>query len=158
MADNLTDLKHSDAQYDAWRQVEKEITFDGGTAGAIGEDGGAQDPFDIFTVTGTVKVKLYAICTTLLAGATATLEIGVTGATASLIAQSTATDIEANEIWHDASPDSPVELDTVAAEKIIANGLNVIGTVDSADITSGVIKFICLWKPVSKDGNVVAAS
>lgn len=157
MTGALTDLSWSDKNWNGWRQSEKDITFAGGTANAIGDHDGTGDPFTIFSVTGTVKVKLYAICTTVLAGASATLEVGVTGATASLIAQSTATDIDANEIWHDATPDSPVELDTVAAEKIIANSLDVIGTVATANITSGVIKFVCLWKPISKDGLVEAA-
>lgn len=152
-----TDLKHSDLKHGALRQVEKEITFVGGTANAIGDYDGTGDPFDIFTVTGTVKIKLYAICSTLLEGGSATIEVGVTGGTALLIAQTTATTIDLNEIWHDATSDSPVELDTVAPEKIVANSLNIIGTTATANITAGVIKFICIWKPITRDGNVVAA-
>lgn len=153
----MTDLKHSDIQYDGWRQAEKDITFDGGTTNAIGDHDGTGDPFDVFTITGTIKLKLYAVCTTILAGASATLELGISGGTAKLIAQTTATDIDANEIWHDATPDSAVELSTVSVENIVANSLDVIGTVATANITSGVIKFVALWKPISKDGNLVSA-
>lgn len=157
MTSNLNDLKLSELQYNGWRQAEKDITFDGGTTNAIGDFDGTGDPFDIFSVTGDVLVKVIGICTTTLVGASSTLEVGVTGTTAGIIAQTTGTDIDVNEIWHDATPDAGVEAATVMAEKIIANGLDVIGTVGTANITAGVIKFICLWKPISKDGDVAAA-
>lgn len=152
-----TDNDYEERKYNGWKHAEKEITFDGGTTNAIGDHDGTGDPFDIFTVTGTVRMKIYAICTTTLVGASSTLEVGVTGGTAKLIAQTTGTDIDVNEIWHDATPDSAVELDSVAVENIVANSLNVIGTVGTANITAGVIKFICLWKPVTINGNVKPA-
>ena len=155
--EDLNDLKYSDIKYTGWRAISKEITFDGGTTNAIGDYDGTGNPFDIFTVTGNVIVKVIGICTTNLAGSSATLEVGITGGTAKIIAQTTATDIDAGEIWHDASPDSGVEASSVLAEKIIANGKDIVGTVGTANITAGVIKFICLWKPIDADGNVVAA-
>lgn len=133
----------------------KTITFDGGTTNAIGDHDGTGDPFTIFTVTGTVKVKIFARCTTNLAGASATLEVGTALTTAGLIAQTTATDIDANEIWHDATPDASVELDSVLTWKIVSQ--NIIGTVATANITGGVIEFVCYWIPLSADGKVVAA-
>lgn len=137
--------------------AEKAVTFAGGTTNAIGDHDGTGDPFTIFTVTGTVLARVFAVCETSLEGASATLEVGFTGATAALIAQSTATDIDAGEIWHDATPDAKVELLTVAPEKIIAGGADIIGTVATANITAGVIRFFCIWYPISADGNVVAA-
>lgn len=137
--------------------VEKEITFAGGTTNAIGDHDGTGDPFTIFTVTGTVLVKLLAICETDLAGASATLEVGIAGNTAGLIAQSTATDIDAGEIWHDASPDAKIELSSVLAERIVSNGSDIIGTVATANITGGVIRFIAFWYPLSEGASVVAA-
>lgn len=137
--------------------TEKSVTFAGGTANAIGDHDGTGDPFTIFTVTGTVLARVFGVCETSLTGDTATLEVGVTGGTATLIAQSTATDIDAGEIWHDNAPDAKVEAFTVASEKIIANGADIIGTVATANITAGVIRFFCLWYPLSSDGNVIAA-
>lgn len=137
--------------------AEKVITFAGGTANAIGDHDGTGDPFTIFTVTGTVLVKLMGICETDLAGASATLEVGVTGNTAILIAQSTATDIDAGEIWHDATPDAKVEASTVLTEKVIAGGLDIIGTVATANITGGAIRFVCFWYPLTEGSSVVAA-
>ena len=93
---------------DGWRRTDKVITFDGGTPNAIGDYDGTGDPFTIFTVTGAVSVRLVAYCTTDLAGGSATLEVGTTKNTAGIIAQTTATDIDENEIWHDTSPDASV--------------------------------------------------
>lgn len=131
-------------------------TFLGGTTDARGDDGGALDGAAIFTVTGDVSVRLYGVCTTDLAGATATLEGGVTGATASLIAQTTATDIDNNEIWFAAAPADlgVVALASVNGPFVVANGLDIIETVATANITSGELYYICLWRPLSPDGNV----
>jgi len=142
---------------EAYRTVEKIITFAGGTTNAIGDHDGTNDPFNIFTITGNVKVKVYAVCTTTLVGASSTLEVGVTGTTAGIIAQTTGTDIDVNEIWHDATPDAGVETATVIVEKIIANGLDIQGLVGTANITAGVIKFVCEWRPIDSQGNVSAA-
>lgn len=152
-------LKHEDLRYNGWRQAEKVITFAGGTTNAIGDYDGTGDPFDIFTVTGTVIAKVIGICETDLAGGSATLQVGVdvSGQYGKLIAQTTATDIDAGDLWHDATPDSSAELSSVMAENIVANSKDIVGEVGTANITSGVIRFICLWKPISKDGEVVAA-
>lgn len=150
----LNDYLHSENKYNGWKQVEKTITFDGGTTNAIGDHDGTGDPFTIFTVTGTVVVKVVGICTTDLVGA-GTLEVGVVGGTATILAQvADTTSIDAGEIWHDATVDAFVEASSVMTEKIVANGKDIVGTVGTANITAGVIKFICLWKPLSSDGNV----
>jgi len=152
----ITDYKYSDSKLQDWRNVEKDITFVGGTANAIGDHDGTGDPFTVFSVTGTVRARIFAICETSLVGSSATLELGNSKSTAGIIAQTTASDITVNEIWYDASPDAGVEADTAILEKILANDLDVIGTVGTANITAGKIKFICLWRPVSLDGNLTA--
>jgi hypothetical protein len=133
----------------------KTITFTGGSANTIGDNDGTLDPFNIFTVTGDVAVYVGGVCKTDLAGATATLEVGVTGNTAILIPQTTATGIDVNMFWHDAS----VALAEGFTPQIhvIGGGLDIIGTVGTADITGGVIDFYCFWRPLSSDGFVVAA-
>lgn len=128
--------------------------FAGGTSNARGNDGGTRDPFTLFTVTGDVAVRFYGVCTTNLAGATATLEVGTSVSTAGLLAQTTATDIDAGEMWHDATPDASIELITVIPEKVIVNGGDIIETVGTASITSGNVRYVCLWRPLSSDGNV----
>lgn len=129
--------------------------FAGGTANARGDYDGTGNPLTLFTVTGTVAVKLFGICTVDLAGASATLEVGTALSTAGLIAQTTATDIDANEIWHDATPDASIELSSVATEKIVSQ--NIIETAATANITSGNIYYICSWYPLTPNANVVSA-
>jgi len=156
MAPDTTDLQYSNLRYDGWRQSQKSITFNGAVSGAIG-DFSIGSPFNIFTVTGDVIVKVLGICTTVVSGAAATISVGVTGTTSGIINTTTADNINANDIWHDTSPDTGIELSSVISENIIANGLDIIGTVATANVSSGVVKFDCLWKPLSDDGLVVSA-
>jgi len=118
---------------------------------------GAQGTKTLFTVTGTVLVRLCAICAESLAGATGTISVGIAGATASIIALTTATDIDVNEIWHDASPDSAVESVSTLGEFIITGGNNIIATIAVADLTDGILQFYCFWEALS-DGSIVVAT
>lgn len=135
--------------------VKKTITFAGGTSGAIGDKDGALATFPIFTVTGDVMVFVVGICKTTLVGA-ATLEVGVTDATASILAQiANATSLVENECYADATPTLAEAVST--RYHFIGGGLDIIGTVATADITAGVIDFYCFWKPLSENGSVTAA-
>lgn len=132
--------------------------FAGGTTNARGDDGGTNDPYTIFNVTGDVLVRVYGVCTSdLISAGGGTLSLGVTGNTAMLIASTTATDIDVNEIWNDASPAIGDTLANIAGPFVIPNGLDIIETVGTADITAGNIYYVCLWRPLSSDGNVVSA-
>ena len=99
--------------------------FTGGTVNTRGDDGGTLDPLTLFTVTGDVLVGIYGVCTTLLAGATATLSVGVAGNTAGLIALTTATDIDANEIWLDTTPSVGLDTSDALTYFIVVNGLDI---------------------------------
>ena len=139
--------------------VDVPAAFTGATANTRGNDGGTNDPFTLFTVTGEVLVRLFGVCTTDLAGATATVEVGVTGNTAVLLAQELATEIDANGIYVSATQVlGAVALATVTGPFVIANGLDIIETVGTTNITSGNIKYICLWRPLSRNGSVVAVT
>jgi len=151
----LTQGQLNETQALGGQLVSKTITFAGGTTNAIGNHDGTGDPFTIFEVEGTVALKVLAICTTSLEGASATLRVGTALSDAGLIASTTATDIDANEIWHDATPDASVEATSVLTEKIVSQ--DVIGTVGTANITSGVITFTAIWKPLV-DGSTVTAA
>lgn len=129
--------------------------FLGGTTNARGDEAGTSDPLTLFTVTGVVAMKLFGRCTVNLAGASATLSVGTALSTAGLIALTTATDIDADEIWHDATPDASIELSTIATEKIVTQ--NVIESVGTADITSGNIIYYCLWRPLSPNATVTGS-
>lgn len=130
--------------------LDSTVTFAAATTGKL-----ATGTFKIADVTGVVAMQCFAVCSTNLAGATATIEVGTATSTAGLIAQTTATDIDANEIWHDASPDASIELTSVLTTKIVTEDINYkIGT---ADISGGVVTFYILWSPISDDGNVTLA-
>lgn len=120
-----------------------------------GNVSGTPGAYTLFNVTGTVSVKILATCETDLAGASATLAVGTALTTAGLIAQATGTDIDANDIWHDNTPDASVELTSVLTEKIVSD--NIILTIGTAPVTGGRIKFTVIWKPISSDGHLESA-
>lgn len=135
--------------------VKKRITFTGGIDGSIGDKDGALATFPIFTVTGDVLVWVAGMCKTTLVGA-GTLEVGIPGATAILIPQvADATTIAVNEFWHDAT--SVLGEGFTPQVHGIGGGLDINGVVATADITAGVIDFYCFFRPLSSDGDVVAA-
>ena len=131
--------------------------FIGGTTNARGDHDGTSDPTTLFTVTGTVLVRIFAVCKTTLVGA-ATIEVGIVGATAALIAQlADATVLVAEEVWHDATPTTKITaLSDVGGPFIVPNGNDIIETIGTANITAGEVEYICLWKPLSHDGKVEA--
>ena len=138
--------------------VVKPTAFAGGTANARGNDGGTNDPFTLFRVTGDVLVRIIGICTASLTGATATVEVGVTGNTAALIAQELATDIDVNGIYISATQVlGVVALATVPGPFVVVNGLDIIETIGTTNVETGNIYYICLFRPLSDDGNVEAA-
>lgn len=142
---------------DYFVEVAEPSAFDGGTVDARGNDGGANDPYTLFNVTGDVIVRVFGVCTTDLAGATATLQVGTAVDPDAFIASTTATDIDTGELWHDASPDNNVEATTVAPAKFVVNGADIVETVGTADVTGGNVYYVCLWRPVTKGSKVVSA-
>src|SRR3990167_7126347 len=125
------------------------VAFTGGTANSRGDKDGTDVAHTLFTVTGDVLVRIWGVCTVDVASTTGTLEVGITGNTALLIAQTTASGIDANEIWNDSSPAIGDTLANIPGPFIIPNGLDIIETCATADITGGNIYYICLWRPVS---------
>ena len=146
------------------------VGFIGGTRGdrpwlarsdySFAADTGAQGAYTVFTVTGDVLIHaIFGICgTTFTSGGAATIELGVSGSTAVLIAQTTATDLIANELWFDASPTTAIEqLDLTTRSFVVSNGQDFIFTIGAADLTAGLVNLYCIWSPLSATGNVVAA-
>lgn len=128
--------------------VSKAITYVAATTGATGGT-------TLFTVTGCVAVRVFGVCGLTFEGA-ATLEVGISGATAIVLAQiADATDLATDEIYVDATPTTKVE--ALPAQLIIGNGQDIIQTIGSTAITAGQLTYYCLWNPLSTDGNVVAA-
>jgi hypothetical protein len=123
------------------------ITFAAATTGAVASHA-------LFTVTGVVDVTLFAVVGTDVVGS-GTIEVGTALSTAGLLAQVAGTALDANEIWHDGTPDSSLELDSVLTKKIITQSIAYKIATDT--LTGGTIKFYLSWTPISSDGNVVLA-
>src|SRR5690606_33940337 len=100
------------------------MVFDGATANDPGDHDGTGDPATLFNVTGDVLAIVIGICKDDLVGG-ATIEVGVPGATASLLAQiSDATALDENEAWVDATP--ALGEGFTPQPHIIGGGLNII--------------------------------
>jgi len=141
----------NDSTYKNKKYVRKTVTFTGGaSAGAVGT-------INLFSVTGNVRAKLTAVCTeNLVSAGGGTLEVGISGNTASIIAQTAATDIDNGETWKDASPDANPAVDDVMSH-IIANGSDIIATVGTDAITDGTIVFDLEYEAMDATGAVAAA-
>lgn len=127
----------------------KTVTFDGQTAGAI----------NLFMCIGTNVVRIVCVCTaTLSVTGTPTVEVGVSGASAAIIAQTTASLLAEGEIWHDNSPDATIEAMSTMRDFISADGNAIALTIAGVtSIDEGTLEFTCYWTPVSLHGNVVPA-
>jgi hypothetical protein len=124
----------------------KTITYVAATTGAVGAS-------NLFTVSGDVIVNVFAVCSVDLTGS-GTVEVGITGNTASLIAQTTGTAIDAGEVWVD---NAPATVESLPTAKLLTNGTDIIQTIATNTITAGTITYYCLWRPLSSSSNVVAA-
>lgn len=131
----------------------KTVAFDG-TAG-----NGAVGVVNIFTVTGVVELlAIVPHCTENMAGATATISLGIVGNLTLLVAATTATDLVNGEVWVDATPTLEGEAVPAALKNIIiGDGNDIQVDVGTADVTNGTIVFTAYWRPLSADGNLVAA-
>jgi len=131
--------------------------FAGGTTNARGDVDGTSDPKTLFTVTGDVLLGVYGVCTVdLVSAGGGSVSVGLTGNTALLIPSTTATTIDANELWMDATPAIGKVIDSLTYY-VVGNGVDVVEDSITADITAGQIYYICLWRPLSVGSTVVAA-
>jgi hypothetical protein len=136
---------------DGFQRLVNDITFVAGTTGAIASH-------EIFTVTGLVYVKLTQVCTAELTNAVGDLQYGVAGATDTLIATTPEQLLSLGELWLDATPDGLIDTPANATfERIIPAGIDIGYEVTTAALADGTVRFVCEWKPLSEDGNVVAA-
>lgn len=123
----------------------KEITYVAGTTGAVGAT-------TLFDVTGLVGVRVFGVVSNANLTGSGLIEVGISGNTASLIAQTTGTNLDIGEIWTDNGPSTVEALPSLS----ILDGTDIIQTISSDTITAGTITYYCLWFPISSDGNVTA--
>ena len=142
-------------------QVTKHVStaFTGGSANQHGNDAGTNDPYDVFTVTGDVIVKaIWGVVNTTLTGATATISVGVVGNVAALIPIDLATDILDGNIYVGAT----AAVGAAAVENTglfgINDGLDIIETTATSDVTAGQIDYYCVWAPAEDGASIVSAA
>ena len=132
-------------------KLESTWTFVASTTGATGNH-------TLFTVTGNVLVSIFGVVdTTLTSGGANTIEVGVTGNTAVLIAQATGANFADGDIWVDAT-DTRVGAGAVPAMQIINDGFDILLKITTATLTAGVVDFYCLWRPLSSDANITVTT
>ena len=121
-----------------------------GGAGAIGT-------IDLFDVTGPVFLLIVGWCTEDLVGA-ATIEVGIVGATAALLAQvANATTVDADMAWFADAVPSDMEVVTGYGGAFFGGDQTIILTIGGAEITDGELSFSCFWTPLAATGNVAAS-
>jgi hypothetical protein len=126
--------------------LSKSVTYVAATTGAKGAH-------TLFTVSGACIVKIVGVCSVDLdSDGAATIEVGIAGSTAGLIAQTDHATIDAGEFWIDATP---AIIETDVAGKLIA--LDIIETIATETLKAGVITYYCYWRPMTPTSTCVAA-
>jgi hypothetical protein len=114
---------------------------------------GATGAHTVFTMTGDWLVSAMAACSVDLTGA-GTLELGVAGNTAGLLAQiADATTLDAGEVWVDDTPTAGVK--AIPTTKILTGGADIILTIGSTAITAGTIAIYLTARPLSNNADIV---
>ena len=121
----------------------------------VGNATGDQAAHTVFTVTGDVLVTVWGQCKLDIVGA-GTMEMGIVGNTAALIAQlANATTLDVGENWIDSTPET---VSALPGTFILNNGADIILTIGTADLTAGIVDFACLWRPISADGDITVTT
>jgi hypothetical protein len=148
----------------SWRVSKKVASaYTGGTANSHGDHDGTGDPYTLFKVDGDVVISdFFGICNVSVVSDsnTGTLEVGVTGNTAKLIAQTTAGSgtIAAGDVIVDAGSEAGVDVNANSGAKhYIANGADIIETLATNNFTAGQIDWYCIWAPVEAGASVMPA-
>lgn len=146
---------------EGWEVEEaRPAAFTGATSNTRGNVAGTKSTQTLFTVTGSVLVRIFGVVTTTLVGA-GLLEVGVVGNTAGLIAQvADATTLATGDIYL-AATSTPLGarlLSDVLGPYIVANGLTIGEKATTTNITAGQIRYFAIWRPLSPDSKIVGIS
>jgi len=111
---------------------------------------------NLFTVTGDVIVRIVAVVKTNCASGGCNVSVGIAADVDAIIPVTDITLLAAQEIWHDATPDTEIEALGSMREHIITDGNDITLNSSAAD-NSGAITFYCFWTALSSGATVVAA-
>lgn len=114
---------------------------------------------EIATVTGLVRLRIIPEVTVTLTGGAATLALGTENTAAAFLAATSATALNATEIWQSATSASNVPYLTLSSVIDQAVSSDDVGyTIAGAIATTGSITFHMWWEPLSSTGAVVAGT
>lgn len=124
----------------------------------------ANSPITIFTVTGTVKCRIYGVVGSVAfnsAGGppgTGTLALGIASSTGFFMAATTAngtTAFPANAPWADATVTALAHIEVSPNSLNTYLSTNVILTIATNNMTAGSMSIFCDWIPVTAGATVV---
>jgi hypothetical protein len=130
----------------SWQIATKTITLStADTTGGLTEN--------LFTVTGEVEAQVFGfVDASVTATGALTLELGVTGNTAALIAITAKGELVLNKFWTATTQAVGV---IATASAFLISAANILHVIRDSDATAGAITYSCIWRPVSADGLVV---
>lgn len=147
-----------------WRIAKKAASaYTGNSANTHGDHDGTADPYTLFKVDGDVIISDFwgvANVAVVSDSNTGTLEVGVAGNTAKLIAQTTAGSgtIAIGDVIVDAGSEPGVDVNAHSGAKhYIANGADIIETLATNNLTAGQIDWYCVWAPAEPGAQVYPA-
>lgn len=143
--------------------VEKHISSPfTGASGAHG-DKDAGNTYKIFDVIGIVSIQaLFAIVNSTLVGVGGDISIGLTGSIALWASADDAPTWVGGDIIGgaaaagatDLADSALISLNFVDGEEAIINGVDIVETTATADITDGQIDYFCIWSPMEEGARV----
>jgi hypothetical protein len=123
------------------------------------DDTGAAGTYPLFTTTGDIYIQqLYGACKIgVTSGGAPTMEVGIAGNTACLIAQTVSTNILQYNLWQDATPEvNPGIIILLQRSWLAQNGVTINLTLAGVAVTAGDIDFYCNYIPLSPDASLSA--
>ena len=112
---------------------------------------------ELFTVTGLVRVRLWAECslTTTDTTNTGVVQLGYAGATDGFIAATDSDDLTTLDLWYDASPTTVIEATSTVVFDYVINGLDIGYEISGEALLTGGLIFHLVWEPLNATGAVV---
>jgi hypothetical protein len=113
----------------------------------------------IFDVTGAVRMKMYVQCISAGVNTAGSAQIcfGLAGSTSAFVAQTPVSQFGISDMWIDATPaETHATYGSAIIDQVIVGGIDVGIEATGSAASGGLLRFHCLWTPLSADGAVVA--
>ncbi|MBU1173446.1 MAG: hypothetical protein KKD44_28080 [Proteobacteria bacterium] len=113
---------------------------------------------EVFTVTGVCRVRMGVGVEDDVDSAAhgATVSFGYAGSTAAYIAATDEEAMDAGEFWYDVTPTTLEDPYTTVVFDRVINGLDIGYEIFGEALTTGSLRFYCVWEPLTAGASVVA--